>query len=733
MKVQTLNENLIKALTGIKENKVNIGGRDIVFSSGVMAGMADGAVVVESGGTTVLATCVVSNEPSELNYMPLVVDYEERFYASGKISGSRFIKREGRPSEQAVLTSRLIDRPLRPLFPKNFRHEIQVIITVLSYDKSADPDILALLAASSAVMQSPAPFAGPVGSVRVSIVDGNFVINPSIPEADASELDLVLAGTKERILMIEAKSNEVSEEKIIEAIEFAKPYIEQSIDAQKPFIRKDRLAVDDVVSEIETAVREQIGSRLHQTLVETEDEDRELALERLREEVLSTFEGKYKQADLEEVFDSFIQKEVRKAILSDGIRPDGRKLSEIRPLDVKVNILPRTHGSGLFTRGQTQALTVATLASPGMEQFIDTMETETTKRFMHFYNFPPYSTGEVQRLKGASRREIGHGALAEKALLPVLPSRDEFPYTIRLVTEVLSSNGSSSMAATCGSTLALMDAGVPIKEPVAGIAMGMVTQLKDSSEKVFENVEEDDKYKFAILTDLQGLEDFGGDMDFKVAGTKNGITAIQLDVKIDGLSMEMIKSTLEKAKVGRANILEKMVGVINTPRSELSVYAPRIIKLQINPNKIGELIGPGGKNIQQIITSCGGKDVVAIDIEDDGTVLVSSADANAAQKAQEIITGQTASPELNRIYEGEVKAIQKDRNSGKEIGAIVEFMAGKDGMVHISEISQKRIGKVSDELKIGQKVKVKVINIDEERGRVGLSIKQANQENTSEA
>ena len=361
-------------------------------------------------------------------------------------------------------------------------------------------------------------------------------------------------------------------------------------------------------------------------------------------------------------------------------------------------------------------MTVTTLASPGMEQFIDTMEVETTKRYMHFYNFPPFCTGEVQRLKGVSRREVGHGSLAEKAILPVLPSREDFPYTIRLVTEILSSNGSSSMAATCGSSLALMDAGVPIKSPVAGIAMGMVSQDKDSTDKVFEGVEEDEKYKFAILTDLQGLEDFGGDMDFKVTGTEKGITAIQLDVKIDGLSMNMIKSTLEKAKTGRMYILDKMNKIISSPREQLSLYAPRIIKININPNKIGELIGPGGKNIQQIITDCGGKDLVAVDIEDDGTVLISSTDAEAARKAQEIITGQTASPELNKVYEGEVKAIQKDRNSGKEIGAIVEFMPGKDGMVHISEISDKRIGKVSDELKVGQRVRVKVINVDEDRG-----------------
>lgn len=710
------------------ENKVNIGGKDILFSSGTLAGLADGAVVVESEGTAVLATCVVSKEPSELNYMPLMVDYEERFYASGKISGSRFVKREGRPSEQAVLTSRLIDRPLRPLFPKHFRHEVQVIITVLSYDKKADPDILAMMAASAAVMQSPAPFAGPIGSVRVGLKEDQFIINPSQEEIDESDLDLVLSGTEDRILMIESKSNEVPEEKVIEAMEFAKPFIVESIKAQTPFIREDRLGVEDSASEIEAAVKQQVGSRLHEALVKSEDNEKEAALSVLKDEVLVTFEGKYKQADLDEVFDSFMQKEVRKAIISDGIRPDGRKIDEIRPIDVKVGYLSRTHGSGLFTRGQTQALTVATLASPGMEQFIDTMEIETTKRYMHFYNFPPYSTGEVKMLRGTSRREVGHGALAEKALLPVLPSKEEFAYTIRLVTEILSSNGSSSMAATCGSTLALMDAGVPIKSPVAGIAMGMVSQPKDSADTTYEGIEEDEKYKFAVLTDLQGLEDFGGDMDFKVTGTKDGITAIQLDVKIDGLSMEMIKSTMEKAKVGRLFILDKMTEVIAAPRKELSIFAPRIVKVSINPSKIGTLIGPGGKNIQQIVTDCGGREMIAIDIEDDGTVLISSANAEAVKKAEQIVIGQTASPEMNKIYEGEIKAIQKDRNSGKEIGAIVEFMSGRDGMVHISEIANERIEKVSDKVKVGQKVNVKVLSVDEERGRVGLSIRQGQED-----
>jgi len=708
-----------------KEFGFDVAGTNLRLSSGELAIQAGGAVVAQAGGTMVLATCVVGKEPSDMDYMPLTIDYEERFYATGKISGSRFIKREGRPSEQAILNARMIDRPIRPLFPKHFRHETQVVITTLSFDKENDPDMLALLAASTAICQSMAPFAGPVGGVRVGQIAGELKINPTRSQMQESDLDLVVIGTRDRILMIEAASKEVSEEKIIEAIEFAKPYIAQFIDAQETFISPDKILAEDHTLEIQTTVKELIGSKLHQTMMDRENAEKEANIELLRDEVLTTYEGKYKQADLDEVFNKFLEKEVRETILADGIRPDGRKLNEIRPISIKVGLLPRAHGSGLFTRGQTQSLTTATLASPGMEQFIDTMEEETTKRYMHFYNFPPYSTGEVKRMGSTSRREIGHGALAEKALVPVLPDRENFPYTIRLVSEILSSNGSSSMAATCGSTLALMDAGVPIKEPVAGIAMGMVSRPKTGTKVEIEGIEEDEKYQFAVLTDLQGVEDFGGDMDFKVAGTKKGITAIQLDVKIDGLSMEMIKSTLEKAKIGRMAIMEKMLSVIPSVKSELSDLAPRIITVKINPTKIGELIGPGGKNIQNIIAQAGGKEVVAVDIEDDGTVMISSADSQAAELAKSLVEGQTVEAEVGKIYDGTVTNIQTDRNSGKEIGAIVEFMPGKDGMVHISEIAPERIEKVSDKIKVGDKVKVKVLAVDPDRGRVSLSIKKA--------
>ncbi len=706
------------------DHEFELAGQKIKLSSGKLALQADGAVVAECGETAVLATCVVGKEPTELDYMPLSIDYEERFYASGKISGSRFVKREGRPSEEAVLTSRLVDRPLRPLFPKYFRHEIQVIITVLSYDRENDPDMLALLAASAAVSQSPAPYLGPVGSVRVGLINNEFIINPTKSQMAESNLDLVVCGTKDRILMIEAGAKEVSDEKVYEAIEYSKKYILEMIDAQSTFWAEDRISAEDHTVEIQNAVKEHIGSKIHSAIRKAEQQEKEQEIEALKEDILTSFEGKFKQADLEETFNKFLNKEIRGMVIDDGMRPDGRKIDENRPISIEVGLLPRTHGSGLFTRGQTQALTIATLASPGMEQFIDTMETETTKRYMHFYNFPPYSTGEVKRLGSTSRREIGHGALAEKALVPVLPTKEDFPYTIRLVSEILSSNGSSSMAATCGSTLALLDAGVPIKSPVTGIAMGLMTKPKAGPKPDIEFVKEDDKYYFAVLTDLQGLEDFGGDMDFKIAGTREGITAIQLDVKIDGLSLEMIKETIDRAKAGRLKIMDMVEEVIAKPRTEISSYAPRVTKMQIDPTRIGELIGPGGKNVQNIITQAGGKDLVAVDIEDDGTVLISSADSQAAKIAEDLIQGQFTEAEVGAIYEGTVVNIQTDRNSGKEIGAIVEILPGKTGMVHISEVAPKRIDKVSDELSVGQTVKVKVLSIDRERGRVALSIKQ---------
>ena len=702
------------------EKSQNIAGKDFILSGGKLANQADGSIVATLGGTVVLATCVVGKEPAELDYMPLQVDYEERFYASGKISGSRFIKREGRPSEEAVLTSRLIDRPLRPLFPKYFRHEVQIITTVLSYDGVNDPDILSMIASSAAVMASPAPFAGPVGAARVGIIGGEFVLNPTKQEMIESDLDIVAAGTKDRILMIEAGAKEVPEDKMIEAIEFARSGIDASIELQRDFINPDRMSPEDHTLEIQSGVTEQMGDKIKKIVIEDEAKEKELLYNQTKEDILSVFEGKYKKADLEEVFDKLIYKQMRKIIMDDKKRPDGRAIDEIRSLSVEVDVLPQAHGSGLFSRGESQSLTIATLGAPGKEQFIDTMEMEGTKKFMHHYNLPPFSTGDIKRVGSASRREIGHGALAERALLPMIPPKEEFPYTIRLVSEILSSNGSTSMAATCGSTLALMSAGVPIKKPVAGIAMGLVTRPKTDDK----DRHQDDKYDYEILTDLQGVEDFGGDMDFKIAGTRDGITAIQLDVKNDGLSLEMIKETFTQAKIGRDFIMEKMLEVIPEPRSELSAFAPRVTTMKIDPEKIGEVIGPGGKNINAVIEAAGGKDKVAVDIEDDGTIMVSSNDAQAAKVAIEMLEGQTKDVEVGEVYSGKVISIQKDRISGKEIGAIVEVLPGKTGMVHISQVAPERIDKVSDKLKVGDVVKVKVLDVDPVRNRIALSIKQ---------
>jgi polyribonucleotide nucleotidyltransferase len=693
-------------------HETELGGKKLILESGRYAGLADGAITVRLGDTVVLATCVVAPDPSETaDYLPLLVDYEEKFYAAGKISGSRFIKREGRPSDDAVLASRLIDRPIRPLFPKNFRHDVQVIVTVLSYDGQNDPDIPAIIAASAAIGQTRAPFTGPLAAVRVGLVNDEFVVNPTRDQLKESSLDLVVAGTAQKVMMIEAGANEVPEEKIFGAIEFGHKMMQPAIEVQQKFRNENKIEIDNTVSEVSSAVADLVGAGIKEAVRIAEKEEREQKIEELLSEAKTTLEGDYKQNEICGAFDTLMQKKVRELILEDGTRPDGRRDDEVRPLSIEVGLLPRTHGSALFTRGQTQALTIATLGAPGEEQHIDTMEREDTKRYMHHYNFPPFSVGEVRPLRGASRREVGHGALAERALLPVLPQNGDFPYTIRLVSEILSSNGSSSMAATCGSTLALMDAGVPIKKPVSGIAMGLVTGEKEE--------------QFRILTDLQGIEDFGGDMDFKVAGTRDGVTAIQLDIKLQGLNFEIIRQTLERAKIGRLFILDKMLSVIAKPRPSLSQFAPRIESVKIDPSKIGELIGPGGKHINSIIDACGGKEILSIDIEEDGTVLVSSADAQAAQKAIDIIAADTKQVAVGETYEGEVVNIQKDRNSGKEIGAIIQILPNKDGMVHISEIASERIAKVSDVLKIGQKVKVKVVTVDAERGRIGLSIKQA--------
>lgn len=698
----------------VKKYSTKIDGKNLELEIGKLANQATGAVTARYGDTVVLATVVISPEPREgIDFFPLLVDYEERLYAAGKISGSRFIKREGRPSERAVLTCRLIDRPLRPLFPKNFRNDIQIIITVLSFDPDYDPDVVSIVAASAALIRAGAPFGGPVAALRIGLdKNGKFIINPSHKILEETPLDLVVAGTKDKIMMIEAGAKEVEEKKIVEAIEFAHKNMQPLLDIQNEMAKGiEKIEVEKPVDDIHKAIEKLIGKKLGKALREIEKEKRNKALKEFEDEVLENLEGNFKQVDLKSAFNQMVEKEVRRLILEKGIRPDGRKMDEIRPIDIQVGILPRTHGSGLFTRGSTQALTIVTLGGPGEEQIIETMEEEGEKRYMHHYNFPPFSTGEVRPMRTIGRREIGHGALAERALVPVIPSKEEFPYTIRLVSEILSSNGSSSMASVCGSTLALMDAGVPIKKAVAGIAMGLITADKD------------DSYK--ILTDLQGIEDFGGDMDFKVAGTKDGITAIQLDIKIPGLSLDIIKDTLEKAKTGRLEILDKMLKIIPAPRKELSPFAPRISLVKIDPEKIGELIGPGGKTINKIIAECGGKDVTSIDIEEDGTVSISSVDAELAKKATLIIRNITREIKVGEIITGEVISIQKDRISGKEIGAIVQLTPKVDGMVHISQLADYRVSKVTDVVNVGDRIPVMVLDVDKDRGRISLSYKAA--------
>jgi polyribonucleotide nucleotidyltransferase len=693
--------------------EVDFAGKKLKIETGKLAGLADGSITATCNETVLLATVVVGGEAREgVDYFPLLVDFEERFYAAGKISGSRFIKREGRPSDAAILAARKIDRPIRPLFPKAYRSDIQIVITVLSYDGSVDPDVMAITAASSAIMMTNAPFLEPIAAMRVGMKDDKFILNPTEEEIEESSLNLTIAATATKVMMLETEAKEIPEEKIFEGIKLAMKSMEPLIAIQHKIAEdhmREVVREEEVTLGVHAEVHNLMADKIKEALIKMDKEEREAKLKIYETEVLQTLEGTYKQIEIKSAFAKLVEKEIRKAILIENMRPDGRAMDEVRPLNIEVDILPRPHGSALFTRGQTQALTVATLASPGMEQFIDTMEGESTKRFMHHYNFPPYSTGEVRPMRGAGRREIGHGYLAEKALKPVIPDSDTFPYTIRLVTEILSSNGSSSMAATCGSTLALMDAGVPISKPVAGIAMGLVTNA-DSSE-------------YKILTDLQGLEDFAGDMDFKVAGTADGVTAIQMDTKIPGLSMEIVENTFKQAKIGRMEILNAMLEVIDKPRTEISKYAPRIEAIKINPDKIGDIIGPGGKNIKKIIDECGGKEITSIDIEDDGTVMVASLDSVMGDKALSIIKSMTREILPGEVITGEIIDIKKDRMTGKEIGAIMQITPKSDGMIHISQISENRIERVSDVLKVGDIVSAKVVEVDTMKGRISLSMK----------
>jgi polyribonucleotide nucleotidyltransferase len=633
-----------------------------------------------------------------------MIDYEERMYAAGKISGSRFLKREGRASEQATLTARLIDRPIRPLFPKGFRNDVQGVATVLSADLVHSPDMVAMIAISTALMLSGAPFEGPVAGVHVGLVEGKLKAYPTSAEMSDSSLDLVVAGTKDAIMMVEAGAAEIDEATMVEAIDLAHKAIQPVIKLQQDIVK----ALGTVPKEYELHLPSKeaqetlakfLKAKLGPAIRHENQYLRHDAIKNLRREVIDEFggeDGRFDSDTLEQAFEKVIDGEIRRAILEDGARPDGRKSTEIRPISSQVGLIPRAHGSGLFTRGTTQVLNITTLASTSYAQVLDTMEMDATKRYMHHYNFPPYSTGEVRPMRSPGRREIGHGALAERALLPVIPAVEDFPYTIRTVSEAISSNGSTSMASVCGSTLSLMDAGVPITRPVSGIAMGLVMG---------------DDGKYVILSDIQGAEDFAGDMDFKVAGTDQGITALQMDIKVKGITPAVMKEALAQAHEGRAHILAKMLAVIKKPRAELAAHAPRISKMMIDPDTIKMVIGKGGETINKIIAETG----VEIDIEDNGLVMIASTDGESAKKAMAWIEGLTAKPEVGKIYHGRVVKLM-------EFGAFVEVMPGKDGLVHISQIADKRIDKVSDVLSEGDEVDVKLMEIDGQ-GRLNLSMK----------
>ncbi|TAH63742.1 MAG: polyribonucleotide nucleotidyltransferase [Gottschalkiaceae bacterium] len=681
-----------------------LGGRKLSVTTGKIAEQAGGACLVRYGDTVVLATATASKEPREgIDFFPLSVDYEERLYAAGKIPGG-FIKREGKPSEKAILTSRLIDRPIRPLFPDDYRNDVQVIATVLSVDPDCTPDIVSMIGASIALTISDIPFNGPTGSVSVGLIDNKFIINPTCEQRNKSILSLVVSGTEEAVMMVEAGANEIDEAVMLDAIITGHEEIKQickfinQIQEEVGKEKKD-YKVFQVDKEIDVEVREYTKEKMSDAIKTVDKQERQENMDKVKAEAVEYFLEKYPEniKDIEEILYNIIKEEVRRLIIEEGIRPDNRKVDEIRKITSEVGLLPRTHGSGLFTRGQTQVLTVATLGAAGDAQVIDGLGEEEEKRYMHHYNFPPYSVGETRFLRGPGRREIGHGALAERALEPVIPSIEEFPYTIRLVSEVVSSNGSTSQASVCGSTLALLDAGVPISSPVAGIAMG----LMKSEEKV------------AILTDIQGMEDFLGDMDFKVAGTEKGITAIQMDIKIAGIDRDILKEALEKAKQGRLHILNKMNEVISQPRKELSPYAPRILTMTVNPDKIRDIIGPGGKVINKIIDETG----VKIDIEDDGKVIIAAENIESGRKALEMIEKIVEEIEVGKIYLGKVTRIMA-------FGAFVEVLNGKEGLVHISNIARERVNKVEDVLSVGDEILVKVTEIDNQ-GRVNLSRKDA--------
>lgn len=684
--------------------KLEIGGKEVEVELGKYCGQANGHCILRCGDTVVMVNATMSKAPRPgMDFFPLNVDYEEKMYAVGKIPGG-YKKREGRPSDQAILRSRLIDRPLRPLFPKGFYNDVSIIATPLSVNNDIPPEPLAMLGSSIALTISDIPFDGPTGAVKVGCVDGKFIVNPSVEESEKSVIDLTVSGTKEAILMVEAGAKEVSEELMLDAIMFAHEEIKKQVKFQEDLAKKlkvvktDKIEFETIDENIDKYVRAYADKRMDEILENFDRHIRDAMEDDLLQDVEEHFSEKYpdKQKEFSQILYNMKKEKVRHKILYKGIRPDGRKTNEIRPIWCEVGLLPRVHGSAVFTRGETQVLTTCTLGMISEAQELDGLENEEYKRYMHQYNMPGYTTGEAKPLRSPGRREIGHGALAERALLAVLPSEEEFPYAIRTVSDVLSSNGSTSQASVCGSTLALMDAGVPIKAPVAGIAMGL---MKDK-----------DSDKVAVLTDIQGLEDFLGDMDFKVAGTQKGITAIQMDIKIHGIDRKILTTALEQARLGRLEILKIMSKTIKAPRKELSKYAPKIVTFKIDPDKIREVIGSGGKVINQIIAETG----VKIDIEDAGDVFVSSSDKEMIEKAKAMILAIATDFELNCEYDGVVVRTT-------QFGAFVEVAPGKEGMIHISKLAKERVEKVEDVVKVGDKVRVKTIKIDE-RGRVDMKL-----------
>ncbi|MDQ0416890.1 polyribonucleotide nucleotidyltransferase [Croceifilum oryzae] len=686
--------------------ETELAGRKLSFEIGKYATLANASVLVRYGESVVMTAVVASKEPKDLDFFPLTVNYEERLYAVGKIPGG-FIKREGRPSEKAVLASRLIDRPVRPLFPDGYRHDVQIVNTVMSVDQDCSTEVAAMIGTSLALSISNIPFEGPIAGVIVGRVEGKLVLNPTVEQMDNSDLHLVVAGTKDGINMVEAGSKQIPEETILEAILFGHEEISRLVAFQEEVVAqvgqsKMETTLYEVDSELQARISEMALSKTTLAVQVIEKQARQEAIDAVKSEVVQAFQAELSEEefaalskDIHIVLDSLVKKEVRRLILEEGKRPDGRTTEQIRPLASETGILPRTHGSGLFRRGQTQVLSICTLGALGDVQILDGLDLEESKRFMHHYNFPPYSVGDARPLRAPGRREIGHGALGARALEPVIPTEEDFPYTIRCVSEVLESNGSSSQASICASTLALMHAGVPIKAPVAGIAMGLIK-------------EED---KVAVLTDIQGMEDHLGDMDFKVAGTRNGVTALQMDIKISGINREILERALEQAKAARLLLLDNMEATISEPSEELSQYAPKIMTMRIHPDKIRDVIGPSGRVINKIIEETG----VKIDIEQDGRIYIASPDAKANDRAKQIIEDLVRTVEVGQVYLGTVKRVEK-------YGAFVELFQGKEGLVHISQLDVNRVAKVQDVVNVGDKIEVKVTEIDDQ-GRVNLSRK----------